>query len=60
MEEPKKIFFITSNQTKLNNLIEYQVKNRGLINLKVGASNSELKEEQKYKNNSFTVCVNSI
>ena len=61
MEEPKKIFFITSNQTKLNNLIEYQVKNnRGLINLKVGASNSELKEEQKYKNNSFTVCVNSM
>ena len=61
MEEPKKVFFITSNQSKLNNFIEYQIKNnRGLINLKVGASNSELSEEQKFKNNSFTVCVNSM
>ena len=61
MEEPKKVFFITSNQSKLNNLIEYQVqRNKGLINLKAGISNCELKEDQKFKNSTFTVFVNSL
>ena len=61
MEEPKKVFFITSNQSKLNNFMEYQVpRNKGLINLKAGISNCELKEDQKFKNSTFTVFVNSL
>ena len=62
-EEPekKKIFFITSNQSKLNNFMEYQVRrNRGIINLKAGYTNSEFREEMKYKNSTFSVYINSV
>ena len=41
-EEPekKKIFFITSNQSKLDKLMEYQVRrNRGIIKLKAEFKN---------------------
>ena len=62
-EEPekKKIFFITSNQSKLDKLMEYQVRrNRGIINLKAGYTNSEFREEMKYKNSTFSVYINSV
>ncbi len=58
----KKIFFITSNQSKLDQFIDYQIAkvNRGIINLKSGNNNSELKEIIKYKNMNFSIYVNSI
>ena len=62
-EEPekKKIFFITSNQSKLDKLMEYQVRrNRGIIKLKAGYTNSEFREEIKYKNSTFSVYINSV
>ena len=59
--ERKKVFFITSNQTKLDKLIEYKnPRNRGLINLKTGYNNSEFKKEMKYKNQIFSVYINSF
>ena len=59
--ERKKVFFITSNQTKLDKFIEYEIpKNRGLINLKAGYNNSEFKKEMKYKNQIFSVYINSF
>ena len=61
MEEPKKIFFITSNQSQLNTLIKYNLpRKKGLINLRAGESFSEFQEEQEYDNSTFTVYVNSI
>ena len=58
----KKIFFISSNQSKLDQFIDYQIAkvNRGIINLKSGNNNSELKEIIKYKNNTFSIYINSI
>ena len=57
----KKVFFITSNQQKLDKLIQYQIpKNRGLINLKAGDDECELREKATYKNSLFTVYVNSF
>ena len=59
--EKKKVFFITSNQTKLDKIIEYKIKNNiGLINLKAGYNNSEFKKEIKYKNYTFSVYINSF
>lgn len=58
---PKKVFFITSNQVKLDKLINYQIpKNRGLINLRAGDAGSEYREQANYKNSLFTVYVNSF
>ena len=57
----KKIFFITSNQTKLDKLIEYQIqRNRGIIDLKAGNFNSEFIKEIKYENSTFSVYINSF
>lgn len=61
MNENKKIFFITTNQTSLDKLIEYEIPNkRGLINLKAGHSKSELSKEIKFKNETYTVHINSM
>ena len=59
--ETKKVFFITSNETKLDKLMEYQIpKNRGIINLKAGFNNAEFKKEIIYNNLSFSVYINSF
>ena len=66
MEDPKnnerkKVFFITSNETKLDKLLEYQIpKNRGIINLKAGYNNAEFKKEKIYNNLTFSVYINSF
>ena len=61
-ESPKKIYFISSNQSKLDELIDYRIEkvNRGIINLKSGHNYSEYREEIKYKNSTFSIYVNSI
>jgi hypothetical protein len=42
-------------------LIEYEIsEKRGLINLKAGHSKSELSEEIKFKNKTYTVHINSM
>ena len=57
----KKVFFITSNQVKLDKFINYQIpKNKGLINLRAGDANSEFREQENYRNSLFTVYVNSV
>ena len=59
--ETKKVFFITSNETKLDKLIEYKIPiNRGIINLKAGYYNAEYKKEIKINNSSFSVYINSF
>ena len=59
--EKKKVFFITSNEAKLDKFLEYQIQeNRGIINLKAGNSNAEFKKEIKHKNSTFSVYINSF
>ena len=59
--ETKKVFFITSNQSKLDKYIKYEIpRNRGLINLKAGDSNNEMCEQRNYKREQFTLYINSM
>ena len=57
----KKVFFITSNKCILDQDITYEIpQNKGLTNLRAGASNAEFHETIKFKNDSFSIYVNSI
>ena len=65
--EPKKVFFITSNQKKLDNFIRYKiVENRGVAKLRAGNSGSsddnkaEIREEKTYKHQLFSLFINSM
>jgi len=59
--EIKKVFFITSNQSKLDKYIKYEIpRNRGLINLKAGDSNNEMCEQRNFKREQFTLYINSM
>ena len=59
--DKKKLFFITSNQTKLDEHIEYKIKNiKGLTNLKAGNKNAEYKEEMKNQYGAFSFYINSV
>ena len=59
--ETKKIFFITSNQSKLDKYIKYEIpRNRGWINLKAGDSNNEMCEQRIHRREQFTLYVNSM
>ena len=61
MEDKKKVFFITSNQTKIDKFIEYEIpKNVGITNLKAGNINAEYREEKKYRNSLFSFFINSF
>ena len=58
---PYRLYFITSNQSKLDKYIKYDIpKNRGLTDFRVGDSNSEMREERQYKREFFTVYLNSM
>ena len=59
--ETKKIFFITSNQIKLDKYLKYEIpSNRGLINLRIGDSKAEFQEQMTYKRELFSVYINSM
>ena len=59
--ETKKVFFITSNQSKLNKLLNYEIsKGKGLANLQGGDPKAVYREDQAYKREQFSVFVNSI
>ena len=59
--DKKKLFFITSNQTKLDEHIEYEIKNiKGLTNLKAGNKNAEYKKEMKNQYGAFSFYINSV
>lgn len=59
--QKKKIFFITSNQSRLNHLIKYEIKTcKCFSNLKSGKFNAEMNEEVIFQNENFTIFVNSI
>ena len=52
---PYRLYFITSNQSKLDKYIKYDIpKNRGLTDFRVGDSNSEMREERQYKREFFS------
>ena len=54
MENKKKIFFITSNESKLDKLILYQFKKyKGNVNI-------EYRKEINYNNSLFSIYVNSF
>ena len=56
----KKIFFITSNQAKLDKMLAYEIpKNKGLANLKAGGK-SVFFEERKYNGEKFLTRINSV
>ena len=56
----KKIFFITSNQAKLDKELAYEIpKNKGLANLKAGGK-SVFFEERKYNGEKFLARINSV
>ena len=56
----KKVFFITSNQVKLDKLLTYNIpKNKGMENLKVG-NKAEFSEETKYNGEKFLKRINSF
>ena len=58
---PYRLYFITSNQSKLDKYIKYDIpKNRGLTDFRVGDSNSEMREERQYKKEIFSVYLNSM
>ena len=59
--ETKKVFFITSNQSKLNKLLNYEIsKGKGLANLQAGDPKAVYREDQAYKREQFSVFINSI
>ena len=59
--ETKKIFFITSNKSKLEQYLKYEIPNhRGLINLRIGDSKAEFQEQMTYKRELFSVYINSM
>ena len=58
---PKKVFFITSNQSKLDKLINYDTpKNKGLINLRAGDKNSVYRDQRNFKREQFSVFINCM
>ena len=59
--ESKKVFFITSNQNKLDKYLKYEIpKNRGLVNLRIGDDNAEFREQRNHKRELFSVYINSM
>ena len=59
--EIKKIFFITSNQNKLDKLLRYDIpENKGLSNLRIGDSNAEFRDQRIHKREQFFVYINSV
>ena len=58
--ESKKVFFITSNQSKLDNFLNFEARTSGLVNLKAGIKNAEQKSEMTYKRDRFSVYINSM
>ena len=59
--EKKKVFFITSNQTKLDQYIRYEIpRNKGVDNLKSGYQNAEWTEKKIYKREDFSIYINSF
>ena len=60
-QEPKKVFFITSNQSKLDKYITYETpRNKGLINLKAGDSDAVFRDQRNHKREIFSLYINSI
>ena len=58
---PKKVFFITSNQNKLDKYLKYEIpKNRGLVNLRIGDANAEFRDQKTHKRELFSVYINSM
>ena len=55
-----KVFFITSNQSKLDNDIKFEARTSGLVNLKAGIKDAELKSETTYKRERFSIYINSM
>ena len=58
--ESKKVFFITSNQSKYDHYLNFEAKTSGLVNLKAGIKNAEQKSEMTYKRDRFSVYINSM
>jgi hypothetical protein len=60
--EIKKIFFITSNQSKIDKYIRYEIYRNydGITNLKACKSICELRQERTYKRENFSVYLNSV
>ena len=56
----KKIYFITSNQSKLDSHLKYENRTKGLCNLKAGSINAEFQEQITYKKERFSIYINSI
>lgn len=59
--DKKKVFFITSNQTRIDACIKYEIsRNKGVDNLKAGYQNAEWNEIKVYKNENFSIYINSF
>ena len=56
----KKIYIITSNQSKLDSHLKYENRTNGLCNLKAGSINAEFQEQITYKKERFSIYINSI
>ena len=60
MSGNNKVFFITSNQSKLDNNLNFEARTSGLVNLKAGIQSAELKNETTFKRERFSVYINSM
>ena len=58
--ENNKVFFITSNQSKLDNYLTFEASTHGLVNLRAGINSAEYKSETTFKRENFSIYINSM